>query len=70
MQDQLALMRLRNTSPAFDGELAIGDTEEHLLELTWRHQSSSATLKADLQGHGFTVTETDDAGKTRSLSFG
>ena len=70
VQDQLALMRLRNTSPAFDGELEIGDTEEHLLELTWRHHSCSAVLKADLRGHGFSVTETDDAGETRSLSFG
>ncbi len=70
VQDQLALMRLRNTSPAFEGELAIGDTEEHLLELAWRHRSCSAVLKADLRGHGFTVTETDNAGETRSLSFG
>ncbi len=70
VQDQLALMRLRNTSPAFDGELEIGDTEEHLLELTWRHHSCSAVLKADLRGHAFSVTETDDAGETRSLSFG
>ena len=70
VQDQLTLMRLRNTSPAFDGELEIGDTEEHLLELTWRHQSCSAVLKADLRGHGFTVAETDDTGETRSLSFG
>ena len=70
VQDQLALMKLRNTSPAFDGALEIGDTEEHVLELTWRHQSCSALLKADLRGHGFTVTETDGAGETRSLSFG
>ena len=69
VQDQLTLMRLRNTSPAFDGELETGDTEEHLLELTWRHRSCSAMLKADLRGHGFTVTETHAAGETRSLSF-
>jgi sucrose phosphorylase len=63
-------MRLRNTSPAFDGELEIGDTEGHLLELTWRNQSCSAVLKADLRGHGFTVAETDATGETRTLSFG
>ena len=70
VQDQLALMRLRNTSRAFDGTLEIGDTDEHLLEPTWRHHSRSAVLKADLRGHGFTVTETDGPDETRSRSFG
>ena len=70
VQDQLTLMRLRNTSPAFDGALAIGDTEEHLFELTWRHGACSATLQADLRSHGFTVTEIDAAGQTRTLPFG
>jgi sucrose phosphorylase len=69
VQDQLVLMKLRNTSSAFDGELEIGNTEEHILELTWRHQSCSAVLKADLRGHGFTVTETDGSDETRSLFF-
>ena len=36
VQDQLDLMRLRNTSPAFAGELEIVETEPHLLDLTWR----------------------------------
>ena len=70
VQDQLTLMRLRNTSPAFDGALEIGDTEEHLLELTWRHGACSAALQADLRSHGFTVTEIDAAGQTRTLPFG
>jgi sucrose phosphorylase len=63
-------MRLRNTSSAFDGELEIGDAEEHLLQLTWRHGSCSASLKADLRSHAFTVTEIDGAGETQKLSFG
>ena len=70
VRDQLELMRLRNTSPAFDGELKIGRTDEHQLHLTWTNGSSSATLKADLRVHSFTITQTADAGETRSLSFG
>jgi sucrose phosphorylase len=70
VQDQLTLMRLRNTSSAFDGELEIGDAEEHLLQMTWRHGSCSASLNADLRSHAFTVTEIDGAGETQKLSFG
>jgi sucrose phosphorylase len=70
VQDQLALMRLRNTSSAFDGELEIGDAEEHVLHLTWRHGSCSAVLQADLRSHAFTVTDVDSAGETTTLSFG
>jgi sucrose phosphorylase len=69
VQDQLTLMRLRNTSPAFDGELEIDDAEEHRLQLTWRHGSRSAALKADLRSHAFTVTDVDGAGETTTLSF-
>ena len=70
VRDQLTLMRLRNTSPAFGGELHIGDAEDHLLQLTWRHGSSSASLKADLRSYAFIVTEIDGAGETTTLSFG
>ena len=65
--NQLELMRLRNTSPAFNGELEIGDTDEHHLHMTWKNGACSA---ADLQGHSFTITHTDDAGEEHLLSFG
>ena len=68
--NQLELMRLRNTSPAFNGELEIGDTDEHHLHMTWKNGACSATLAADLQGHSFTITHTDDAGEEHLLSFG
>ena len=51
VQDQLDLLRLRNTSPAFSGELEIADTERHLLDLTWRHNDHYARLRADLRDH-------------------
>jgi len=67
--NQLELMRLRNTSPAFNGELEIGDTDEHHLHMTWKNGACSATLVANLQDHSFTITHTDDAGEERLLSF-
>lgn len=59
VQDQLQLMRLRNRSPAFDGELEITDTDEHLLHLAWTNNGCSATLKADLRDHSFSVSYTE-----------
>jgi sucrose phosphorylase len=69
VQDQLDLMRLRNTSPAFGGELEIVETETHLLELTWRNQGHFATLRADLRNHNFTVTYSDGAGNEHELNY-
>ena len=56
VRDQLELMRLRNRSPAFQGELEIHDSDEHRLYLTWRHHGCVATLNADLREYGFSVT--------------
>ncbi|MCP4304883.1 MAG: sucrose phosphorylase [bacterium] len=68
VQDQLNLMRLRNTSPAFDGEIEIAETPVHLLDLTWRHEGHSATLRADLRDHSFEVTHTDGAQTVTNLT--
>lgn len=59
VRDQLALIRLRNASQAFDGEMTIFDTEPHLLHIAWRHPKATATLKADLRKHRFTVYQGD-----------
>jgi sucrose phosphorylase len=69
VRDQLDLMRLRNTSPAFDGDLKIVETEPHLLHLTWRHDGSSATLRANLRDHSFAVTHSDGAGHSQELAY-
>jgi sucrose phosphorylase len=53
--DQLQLIRLRNTSAAFKGEMKIIATEPWLLHISWQHPEASATLKADLRNHSFTV---------------
>jgi sucrose phosphorylase len=55
VQDQLELIRLRNTFPAFGGELTLGDTDEHHLHMSWKNRGAEATLKADLRTSGFTI---------------
>ena len=69
VQDQLELMRLRNTSPAFCGQLEVVETDPHMLDLTWRHHDHVARLRADLRDHGFVITYTDDAGTERELNY-
>ncbi len=69
VQDQLQLMKLRNTSPAFDGKLEVADTDRRLLHLTWKNQGVTATLKTDLHDHSFSVVHRDDAGNESLLSY-
>lgn len=54
--DQIELLRLRNTSPAFAGTLEVGDTGEQQLQLTWRNDADWATLDADLATGRYSVT--------------
>jgi sucrose phosphorylase len=67
--DQLELIRLRNTSPAFKGEMKIIDTESHQLHLAWQHPEVTLTLKADLSGHSFSISQNDGSGEVTLMSF-
>jgi sucrose phosphorylase len=69
VRDQLDLLRLRNTSPAFHGGLQIEQTEPHLLDLTWRHDSDSARLQANLDDYSFVVTYSDAVGIEQELNY-
>ncbi len=69
VQDQLALIRLRNLSPAFDGEMKIFETEPHQLHISWRHPEATVTLKADLRQHSFTVYHGDGGAEAVLMSF-
>ena len=69
VQDQLQLLRLRNNSPAFAGELEIHNTDDHCLHLTWTNGSHVATLNADLRDHSFCITHRDDAGVDGLMSY-
>ena len=69
VQQQLDMMRLRNTSPAFDGALEMADTEPHLLHLAWRNGECVATLEADLRTHAFTIAHIDNDGRHERMDF-
>ena len=69
MQDQLDLIRLRNTPPAFAGELKIFETEPHRLHFSWQHPEATATLKADLRKHSFSVYQGNGTGEEVLMSF-
>jgi hypothetical protein len=42
------LIQLRNTHPAFDGNLHVEHTDEHAVHLHWRQRESSCSLRVDL----------------------
>ncbi len=69
VKDQIKLIRLRNTSPAFTGQIQIIDTEPQLLHIRWQHPDATATLKANLATHGFSVSYDDGSGEKMLMSF-
>lgn len=69
VRDQLQIMRLRNTSKAFDGKLKVKTTDEHLLHLTWKNDDWTAVLRADLRDASFSITHKDDKGKEKLMSY-
>jgi sucrose phosphorylase len=69
VRDQLALIRLRNTSRAFAGEATVADTADHRLEVTWRNGADRVTLTADLAACTFEIIVQDASGEERRLCF-
>ncbi|MGB5441794.1 MAG: glycosidase, partial [Gammaproteobacteria bacterium] len=67
--DQLELIRLRNSSPAFEGTMEIIETESHRLHICWRHPQATATLKANLRKLSFTVYQGDGTDEEVLMSF-
>lgn len=69
VRDQLHLIKLRNTSPAFEGELTVGDCAEHELHLAWTNGACVATLRANLLDSSCTVTHRDADGKKTEIDY-
>ncbi len=63
VRDQIELLRLRNNSPAFSGEMEVVETEPQRLHIVWRHPEATATLMADLHTHAFTLFQDRGAGE-------
>ena len=68
VQDQLELIKFRNSFPAFNGKLEVVEAEEKLLHLKWNHQGFSASLVADLCDYSFNIAYTDDIETKHSIS--
>jgi glycosidase len=71
VQQQLDLLRFRNTCPAFgfDATCAVGDTPANRLTIVWRNMGHQATLEANLAACTFTITAVNEAGK-ETVSIG
>jgi sucrose phosphorylase len=69
VQEQLALIRLRNQSLAFRGDLEVVEAPEHVLHLVWRHPECVAELWADLRDGSFRVTHEVRGGERAVMSY-
>jgi sucrose phosphorylase len=65
---QLDLIKMRNSSTAFNDKIRIGKTTENILEIKWQNGNDSAHLKADLSNHTFTV-ELNENGVEKLMPF-
>ena len=52
---QLELIRLRNTSKAFLGDITINDISNDEIDILWKYEEHTAHLKANLQSYDFTL---------------
>lgn len=57
---QLDIIRLRNTSNAFSGQIEINDTIDSIIDIKWINGNTIAHLKANLQTNGFTIDHTEN----------
>ena len=68
VQHQLDIIRLRNTSSAFSGQVEINDVEDSIIDIKWVNGSKVAHLKANLQTQSFTIDHTEN-GLTSTMRF-
>ena len=66
VKKQLALLRFRNSFPAFgfDAALSLSQPEENVLLFEWKRDGYRAQLRADLKENAFTAHGEDSSGKT------
>ncbi|MES9850625.1 MAG: glycosidase [Candidatus Thiodiazotropha sp. L084R] len=67
--DQLEMMRLRNTAAAFNGTMQIADTPPNELEMSWSYEGETATLKANLESHDFTISHSPAVGGAQLYDY-
>ncbi|MEO5922360.1 MAG: sucrose phosphorylase [Bryobacteraceae bacterium] len=62
VQALFALMRFRNTHPAFQGEFHLLETADHTVHIEWRKADAWARLEADLQTSSATIFHSAEGG--------
>lgn len=69
VNEQLKLLKFRNTFPAFgfNSKLHVIDDEPHILKLRWDNNCCSAILKANLKEYSFEIVATDENGNIFSV---
>jgi sucrose phosphorylase len=60
VKKQLEIIRLRNTSAAFSGEVEIDDIAEDILDIKWTNGTTVAHLIANLKTKSFTIKHTEN----------
>jgi sucrose phosphorylase len=65
VQEQLKLLRFRNTFPAFgfDSKLTIEDLDKGELNLVWKKDGHTAVLQADLRSYEYEIDYSSEDGK-------
>jgi sucrose phosphorylase len=65
VQQQLSLLKFRNSFPAFgfDAKLDVLDSKPEILKLRWKNNGCTATLEANLRDYSCTIIATDENGK-------
>jgi len=68
VQNQLEIIRLRNTLKAFSGQININDSSKESLSVSWLNSNSKAHLEANLKTFKFSISYTEGNVK-RNLNF-
>jgi sucrose phosphorylase len=68
VQHQLEMIRLRNTSNAFSGQMEINDVDNKIVDIKWVNGSTIAHLIANLQTKSFTINHSEN-GNITTLKF-
>ncbi|UKM65757.1 sucrose phosphorylase [Flavobacteriaceae bacterium GSB9] len=67
VRHQLEIIRLRNTSKAFMGNMSFKDTSENEIDITWENKGDRAQLKANLKSFSFQINYTDSGVENQIL---
>ena len=68
VQHQLQLLRLRNTSKAFLGDVIFNETSKKIIDIKWVYQDEFAHLTANLDTHSVTINYSEN-GEFKSFNF-